>query len=1045
MSQYCIKCGKELKEGTKFCPNCGTQQDIRAVKGRIISEGEKLEDIVSAFQNKHDDASFEALYKASYKKIYAYIQMMTRDNVRTEDIVQNSYIICYKKIDQLKEASKFMAWMKNIAYHNLSDSMNNKEVLLSDSQSADEDVDFFDNITDDKMEMPEKAAEDKNLKSLILKTINSLPEKQRMAVFAFYYEDRSIKDIAEALGAPENTVKTYLNRARKSMNASMKSYADSNGLKMVPFAVVPFMFAMFNDEASACELQATDGAKLFDKILGSLNVQSGAAAGSAAGTTVAGTTTAGNTAVTGAVATGVATGSVIGIKTLIAAVVGAVIVGGVGTLAVTKVLDGRNDSNDITTEENVDSDEGYGEENDLTAENEADTNDEAVEGEEDISTDATEAELANSKMVLALRMGIHTSNPDGEEKMTDNQGNTITVPPGLDPVFLNPKNADISYFPYKPGEIIYVTEKPVNEQTTSDLIAEYINPHLEEIEGFFNENVDDTLYVISKDQTNVEEEKKVTIPRMDVTKWFPKKMSINTDDGVIDMDLTKVEMSVSCATIKNIDAELDWQVPIAISEKEESVSNFPKGSLIVPSTIRIEFYEDGDAVDALHRRLRGEDVETPVSNDSEMDLKQKLADAAGVTIDKIAEFSYNDFDKDGVHEAFGTVEREDGWVYTDTWFVNPNKAEKIADGLFSIGSYDINDSELELLDTGERIWLLITEFNSGTGIMNTEYIYSVKDGNYYESQISKEIRGDFHTIEYESFKDNTLVIHITELGANDYDPTLHYYTYDADIDDFIKADTEVPRETGNQDVSAVWGEEVTEYYDENLGIHFYLPADLTVTISEPQMWGDAGKSIYVSGRGMKNEYLFSTTYVTREVNANSDAAEADYRLVSDENGRIYHMAFASDMDYPEPSSSVLSFVNQYADRIAEAAWVDPKVQPRYVSFSVADNACKKSEESYWLPKEAPNWIESAEGGYKEISVGSDIAAGNYEVRCTFGAGTVIILDAGGNTKYSFSDDWNTNAKSDTIGKEQSISLSDGDVIKLAANAADCYAVTFSKN
>ncbi len=799
----------------------------------------ELENIVVSFQKNHDDTSFEALYKASYKKIYAYIQMMTRDNVRTEDIVQNSYIICYRKIDQLREASKFMAWMKNIAYHELSNSVSNKEVLLSDSQSADEDVDFFDNITDDKMEMPEKAAEDKNLKRLIIKTINTLPEKQRMAVLAFYYEDKSIKDIAEALGAPENTVKTYLNRARKSMNASMKSYADSNGLKMVPFAVAPFMFAMFNDEASACELQAIGGGKLFAKILAGINAKGGAAAGSAIGTTTAaGAATAGSavgtTAAAGVAAAGAVVGSGIGIKTLIAAVVGAVVVGGGGTYAVTRVLNNSNNSNNdiaVTTEENTDSDENYseayGEDEDLAAENETDINDETVDSKEDISTDATEAELANSKQVLSLHMEVHTTEGAHNEKKTDNQGREYSISRGVDPVFFHSTNADIKYFPYKPGEVIFVTEKPINKQTTADLVEEYINPHLEEIEGFFNENVDDTMYAISKDQTNIEEEKRVTIPKMDVTKWFPQEMSINTDDGIIDMELTKVEMSVSCTLINNIDADIDWQVPTTILEKEQG-GGFPKGSLVIPCYVYLNFFEDGDAVDDLHRRLRGEDVDGTTSSDSEVDLKQKLADAAGVTTDKIEGFSYNDFDKDGVYEAFGTVEREDGWTYTDLWFVNPDKAEQIIEGIFHIDEYASHDG-VGLVDTGERIWLFINRFNSGTGIMYTEYIYSVKDGNYYESQISKGIRDDFKTIDYDSYNDDKLAIHITELGANDVNPALNYYAYDAGIDDFVSDgstqdgnaadDSDKSADAGNadycKDIHGKYGYETGFYVDLN--------------------------------------------------------------------------------------------------------------------------------------------------------------------------------------------------------------------------------------
>ncbi len=224
-----------------------------------IEFNEELSSVVKRFRDNRDEESFELLYKMTYKKLYAYVQMMSKNKEKTYDVLQNSYMICFRKIEQLSNPSKFMSWMKNISYHELAHSYDDREVILGDNPSEDEDFDFFDSIRDEKVEMPEKAVEDQNLKRLIWRNINTLPNKQRMAVIAFYYEDSSIKEISEALGAPENTVKTYLNRARKALNASMKAYADSNGLKMVPLGIIPFMSVMIGEEASACELTADSG------------------------------------------------------------------------------------------------------------------------------------------------------------------------------------------------------------------------------------------------------------------------------------------------------------------------------------------------------------------------------------------------------------------------------------------------------------------------------------------------------------------------------------------------------------------------------------------------------------------------------------------------------------------------------------------------------------------------------------------------------------------------------------------------------------------
>jgi RNA polymerase sigma-70 factor (ECF subfamily) len=50
----------------------------------------------------------------------------------------------------------------------------------------------------------------------------SLPVKYRTAIHLFYYEDCSISKIAEAMGAKENTVKSYLRRGREMLREILK-------------------------------------------------------------------------------------------------------------------------------------------------------------------------------------------------------------------------------------------------------------------------------------------------------------------------------------------------------------------------------------------------------------------------------------------------------------------------------------------------------------------------------------------------------------------------------------------------------------------------------------------------------------------------------------------------------------------------------------------------------------------------------------------------------------------------------------------------------
>lgn len=58
--------------------------------------------------------------------------------------------------------------------------------------------------------------------SEVYAAVLSLPVKLRTAIHLFYYEDYSVEDIAKAMGAKPNTVKSWLKRGRDSLRNKLK-------------------------------------------------------------------------------------------------------------------------------------------------------------------------------------------------------------------------------------------------------------------------------------------------------------------------------------------------------------------------------------------------------------------------------------------------------------------------------------------------------------------------------------------------------------------------------------------------------------------------------------------------------------------------------------------------------------------------------------------------------------------------------------------------------------------------------------------------------
>ncbi|MDE5857849.1 MAG: RNA polymerase sigma factor, partial [Muribaculaceae bacterium] len=125
------------------------------------------------------------------------------DAALTDDLSQDTFLRAYLSIRSFKGISKFKTWLYRIAYNEFIDwKRRNREV------SADEVV------------IPELSAETgaaSDAKIDLEHCMASLNDTEKSIVLLFYIEDMPIKKVADILGCPEGTVKSYLSRARVKM------------------------------------------------------------------------------------------------------------------------------------------------------------------------------------------------------------------------------------------------------------------------------------------------------------------------------------------------------------------------------------------------------------------------------------------------------------------------------------------------------------------------------------------------------------------------------------------------------------------------------------------------------------------------------------------------------------------------------------------------------------------------------------------------------------------------------------------------------------
>jgi len=295
-------------------------------------EDQKLFEAVSSFKGGKQE-SYYVMYDLSIKYIYKIVHDIIKDYHETEDLVQETYLTIYNKINTLEDATKFYSWAGRIATnHTLRYIQKNKRDLLTlDSEDGAAEFAFEVATQDNEEFIPENIIMDKEKQRLIAQIIDGLSTEQKLAVQYFYYEEMSVTEIAETMGCAKGTILSRLNYARKSIKAAVVDLAENQGTKLYSLGALPlfrivFMYSVerFILPASASGIVTEVGSAL--GVTATKGITAVEAAETAGATAVTGTATTVGATVTTEAAVGA------GIETVAGAVAAGVTKGALGKL-----------------------------------------------------------------------------------------------------------------------------------------------------------------------------------------------------------------------------------------------------------------------------------------------------------------------------------------------------------------------------------------------------------------------------------------------------------------------------------------------------------------------------------------------------------------------------------------------------------------------------------------------------------------------------------------------------------------------------------------
>jgi len=132
-----------------------------------------------------------------------------------EDAASDTFLAAYKGLSRYSGKADLSTWLWSIAYRKAINYLrkNRKHQQLQDE--------LDEQIVDSRQQEPAAPMQGQESEKLIWEAVERLPRLWTMTVILHYREEKSVADIAKIMGAGENTVKTYLFRARARLKETL--------------------------------------------------------------------------------------------------------------------------------------------------------------------------------------------------------------------------------------------------------------------------------------------------------------------------------------------------------------------------------------------------------------------------------------------------------------------------------------------------------------------------------------------------------------------------------------------------------------------------------------------------------------------------------------------------------------------------------------------------------------------------------------------------------------------------------------------------------
>lgn len=170
---------------------------------------------------RKDRLALRSFFARYHLRLYRYLVRFTRNEALAEELVNEVFLTVWRKADSFKGQSAVSSWVFQIAHNRaISELRKRKEDELDDATAGS---------LEDDSDTPEETAMKADKAVAIRRCLEMLTPDHREVIDLVYYQEKSVKEVADIVGIPENTVKTRMFHARQKLSVTMREAGIDRG------------------------------------------------------------------------------------------------------------------------------------------------------------------------------------------------------------------------------------------------------------------------------------------------------------------------------------------------------------------------------------------------------------------------------------------------------------------------------------------------------------------------------------------------------------------------------------------------------------------------------------------------------------------------------------------------------------------------------------------------------------------------------------------------------------------------------------------------